>query len=140
IANLIIDRHGTPWERIVEIPASIDVAEFDPARVSPARVEAVRRAWGIRHDVKVILIAGRLLRRKGHHVVVQAVHRLKDMGLKDFLCVFLGENQGRTRYIGELWDLVLATNTTDVVRMVGPTADMPAAYAAAHVVVSAATE
>jgi hypothetical protein len=38
IADLIIDRHGTPWERIAVIPASIDVAEFDPARVSPARV------------------------------------------------------------------------------------------------------
>jgi glycosyltransferase involved in cell wall biosynthesis len=140
IADLIVDRHGTPWERIAVIPASIDVEQFDPARVSPARIEEVRRAWGIRHDVKVILLAGRLLRRKGHHVVVQAVHRLKEMGLKDFLCVFVGENQGRTRYIGELWDLVLATNTTDVIRMVGPTDDMPAAYAAASVVVSAAIQ
>jgi glycosyltransferase involved in cell wall biosynthesis len=140
MADLIVDRHGTPWERITVIPASVDVGAFDPARVSVARVEAVRRAWGIRHDVKVILIAGRLLRRKGHHVVVQAVQRLKEMGLKDFLCVFVGENQGRTRYIGELWDLVLATNTTDVIRMVGPTDDMPAAYAAASVVVSAAIQ
>ena len=54
-----------------------------------------------------ILITGRILRRKGHHVVVKAVQRLKEMGLKDFLCVFVGEDRGRTRYTGELWDLVL---------------------------------
>jgi len=140
LADLIIDRHGTPWERIAVIPASIDVERFDPARVSPARIEAVRRAWGIRSDVKVILVAGRMLRRKGHHIVVQAVRRLKEMGAKDFICVFLGEQEGRTRYTGELWDLVLATSTTDVIRMAGPTEDMPAAYAAATVVVSAATQ
>ena len=31
--------------------------------------------------------------------------------------VLRGENQGRTRYIGDLWDLVLATNTTDVIQL-----------------------
>ena len=62
------------------------------------------------------------------------------MGLKDFLCVFVGEDRGRTRYTGELWDLVLSTGTMDVIRMAAPVADMPAAYAAATVVVSAAVQ
>ena len=62
------------------------------------------------------------------------------MGLKDFLCVFVGEDRGRTHYTGELWDLVLATGTMDVVRMAAPVFDMPAAYAAASVVVSAAVQ
>ena len=68
------------------------------------------------------------------------MQRLKDMGLKDFLCVFVGEDRGRTHYTGELWDLVLATGTMDVIRMAAPVADMPAAYAAASVVVSAAVQ
>jgi glycosyltransferase involved in cell wall biosynthesis len=71
-------------------------------------------------------------------VVVKAVKRLKEMGIKNFLCVFVGEDRGRTRYTGELWDLVLTTGTMDVIRMAAPVADMPAAYAAATVVVSAA--
>ena len=58
------------------------------------------------------------------------------MGLKDLVCVFAAEDQG-TRYAGELWDLVLATDTADVIRMTGPIDDLPAAYAAASVVVSA---
>jgi glycosyltransferase involved in cell wall biosynthesis len=140
IAQLVHDRYGTPWERITVVPTSIDFARFDPARVSRERVESMRRAWGVKRDTKVILITGRILRRKGHHVVVRAVKRLKEMGLKDFLCVFIGEDRGRTRYTGELWDLVLATGTMDVIRMAAPVADMPAAYAVASVVVSAAVQ
>jgi glycosyltransferase involved in cell wall biosynthesis len=140
IAQLIHDRYGTPWERITVVPTSIDFDRFDPASVSRERVETMRRAWGVKPDTKVILVTGRILRRKGHHVVVRAVKRLKEMGLKDFLCVFIGEDRGRTRYTGELWDLVLATSTMDVIRMAAPVADMPAAFAVASVVVSAAVQ
>ena len=140
IAQLIRDRYGTPWERIAVVPSSIDFERFDPAEVARERVEAMRQAWGIKRDTKVILIVGRILRRKGHHVVVKAAKRLKAMGFKDFLCVFVGEDRGRTHYTGELWDLVLATGTMDVIRMAAPVADMAAAYAAAAVVVSAAVQ
>jgi glycosyltransferase involved in cell wall biosynthesis len=140
IAQLISDRYGTPWERIAVVPTSIDFERFDPAEVARERVEAMRQAWGIKRDTKVILIVGRILRRKGHHVVVKAAKRLKAMGFKDFLCVFVGEDRGRTHYTGELWDLVLATGTMDVIRMAAPVADMAAAYAAAAVVVSAAVQ
>jgi glycosyltransferase involved in cell wall biosynthesis len=71
---------------------------------------------------------------------VKAVHRLKERGLKDFVCVFAGEDQGGTHYTGELWDLVSTTGTSDVVRLAGAVDDMPAAYAASTVVVSAAVQ
>ena len=140
IAQLINDRYGVPWERITVVPSSVDLERFDPAEVAPERVEAMRHAWGIKRDTRVILIVGRIVRRKGHHVVVKAAKRLKEMGFKDFLCVFVGEDRGRTHYTGELWDLVLSTGTMDVVRMAAPVFDMPAAYAAASVVVSAAVQ
>lgn len=140
IAELVVERYKTPWDRIAVIPASIDFERFDPARVSQARIDAVRSAWGVQADTKVILVVGRMLRRKGHHVAVDAVRRLKEMGLKDFMCVFVGEDQGKSRYSGELWDLVLATGTTEVIRMAGPSDDLPAAFAAATVVVNAAVQ
>jgi len=140
IAQLINDRYGTAWEKISVVPCSIDLARFNPETVTRERIEAVRAAWGIKRDTKVILITGRIVRRKGHNVVVKAVKRLKEAGLKNFLCVFVGEDRGRTRYTGELWDLVLATGTMDVIRMAAPIADMPAAYTVASVVVSAAVQ
>ncbi|MFY9685546.1 MAG: glycosyltransferase [Pseudolabrys sp.] len=140
IAQLINDRYSTSWNKIAVVSCSIDLDRFDPDKVTRERIDAMRSAWGVKRDTKVILITGRILRRKGHHVVVKAVQRLKEMGLKDFLCVFVGEDRGRTRYTGELWDLVLSTGTMDVIRMAAPVADMPAAFAAASVIVSAAIQ
>jgi glycosyltransferase involved in cell wall biosynthesis len=140
LAQLINDRYGLPWERISIVPCGIDLERFEPSEVARDRIEAMRDAWGIKRDTKVILIVGRIVRRKGHHVMVKAAQRLKERGLKDFLCVFVGEDRGRTHYTGELWDLVLSTGTMDVIRMAAPVSDMPAAYAAATVVVSAAVQ
>src|SRR5258708_39565105 len=138
IAELIVERYHIPSSRIAVVSASIDTARFDREAVSIDRLDAILHAWGVVHDTKVILVVGRMLRRKGHDVVVKAVHRLKERGLKDFVCVFAGEDQGRTHYTGELWDLISATDTADVVRLAGAGEDMPAAYAAATLVVSAA--
>ena len=139
IAVLVNHRYGTSWDRIVVVPVSVDVHRFDPAAVPPERVEAARLAWGLRPGERAILVASRMLRRKGHHVVVQAMRRLKTMGLKDVVCVFATQDQG-TRYAAELWDQVLADGMTDLVRLSGPIDDLPAAYAAASVVVSAAVQ
>lgn len=140
IADLICDRYGLSSSRIDVVPASIDFERFNPASVSPARIEAIRHSFGVAADTRVLLVVGRMLRRKGHHLVVQAARRLKELGMKDFACVFVGEDHGRSRYMGEVWDLVLATGTADVVRIPGPVEDLPAAFAAASVVISAATQ
>jgi glycosyltransferase involved in cell wall biosynthesis len=62
------------------------------------------------------------------------------MGLRNFSFVFVGEGPGRSSYAGELWDLVLATQTSDVIRIVGPPDDLPAAYSAATAVVCPAIQ
>jgi glycosyltransferase involved in cell wall biosynthesis len=139
LAELVNDRYGTPWNRIAVVPSSIDLHRFDPATVTAERIDAVRRAWGVARGDRVILVVGRMLRRKGHHVVLQAVERLKSSGLRDFVCVFAAEDQG-TRYAGELWDHVLSAGISDVIRMTGAVTDLPAAYAAATVAVSAAVQ
>jgi glycosyltransferase involved in cell wall biosynthesis len=140
IADAIAERHGIAAGRIVVAPPHIDVAWLDPARMTPQRVEAVRAAWGVGAETRAIMAIGCILRRKGHHVIVRAARRLKDMGLRDFAFVLVGEDHGRSSYSGELWDMVVATGTSDVIRIVGPPEDGPAAYGAAIAVVSAAIQ
>jgi glycosyltransferase involved in cell wall biosynthesis len=140
LAELISERYRVPPDRIDVVPASVDLALFDPARMTADRLAEMRRIFGVSAGDKVVLVVGRMLRRKGHHVAVQAARRLKDMGLKDFVFVFVGEDSGNSRYAGEIWDQVLASDLTDVVRLIGPVDDMPAAYAASSVVVSAAIQ
>lgn len=140
IADAIAARYSGASGRIVVVPARIDFKVFDPALVTPQRVAAVRAGWDVGADTRAIVVIGRILRRKGHHVVVRAAERLKEMGLRDFAFVFIGEDPGRSSYAGELWDLVLATRTSDVIRIVGPPGDLPAAYSAAIAVVSPAIQ
>jgi glycosyltransferase involved in cell wall biosynthesis len=136
IADAIAASYSHASGRIVVVPSRVDPAAFDPALVTPQRIAAVRSAWDIRPDARAIVVTGRILRRKGHHVVVRAAARLKEMGLRDFTFVFIGEDHGHSSYAGELWDLVLATGTSDVVRLVGPPDDLRAAYGAATAVLS----
>ncbi len=140
IAELIGDRYQTPSERIVVMPPSVDTSVFDPAQVSRERIDAVRLALGVDDTAKIVLVLGRMLRRKGHEVVVKAISRLKQRGLKDFICVFLGEEQEGSRYTGEIWDLVLACDIADVVRLPAQVDDILAIYAASCAAVSAAIQ
>jgi glycosyltransferase involved in cell wall biosynthesis len=140
IAEAIATRYSSTSGRIVVVPSRIDFAVFDPALVTPQRVSAVRSTWDIGADTRAIVVIGPILRRKGHHVAVRAAGRLKEMGLRNFSFVFVGEDPGRSSYAGELWDLVLATQTSDVIRIVGPPDDLPAAHSAATAVVCPAIQ
>ncbi len=140
LAELINERYRVPSGRINVVPACVDLVRFDPAAISADRIDTMRRAFGVVVSEKVILVVGRMLRRKGHHVAVRAAERLKGMGLKDFIFVFVGEDDGHSRYTGELWDDVVARGLTDVVRLIGPVTDMPAAYSVSSAVVSAAIQ
>ncbi len=140
LAELISERYCVPSDQIEVVPTSIDLAHFDPSAVSQDRIETMRRAFGVTANDKVVLVVGRMLRRKGHHVAVRAARRLREMGLKDFVFVFVGEDEGRSRYTGDLWDEVVANDLATVARLIGPVDDMPAAYAVASVVVSAAIQ
>ena len=140
LAELINDRYGTSWERIAVIPASVDTAVFDPSHVTPARIHAMRLAWGAGPQTRVVLVLGRMVRRKGHHLAVRAACRLKHMGLKDFLFVFAAAEGGMSHYACETWDQVLAANAADVCRIVSLPADRQAAFAAATIAISAAVQ
>ena len=81
------------------VSCSIDLERFNPEVVT--RNVSRPCVWGFHRDTKVILVTGRILRRKGHHVVVRAAQRLKEMGLRFFSAFFVGEDRGRTCYTGE---------------------------------------
>lgn len=140
IADLIRDRYRTPVERLSVLPSVFDVSQFAPDGVTQERIDRMRQAWGIPAHCRVLLAPGRMVRRKGHHLIVQAAQRLKASGVKDFMVVFTGEDQGRTSYTGSLWDLIASTGTNDVIRLAGLTGDLPAAFAASTLAVFASTQ
>jgi glycosyltransferase involved in cell wall biosynthesis len=90
----------------------------------------------VKADDRVVLLPGRLTRRKGADVLVSAAKRLNEAGLRNIIFGLAGEEQQGTRYAAELWDRVHQLELSDVVRIVGHCPDMPAAYALADIAVS----
>jgi len=125
----VLAEHHVPAARLVTIPRGVDLTRFDPAFVTPNRVDALREAWGVANDGRTrILLAGRLTRIKGHLMIVEAAKRLAGQGRRDFQILFAGDDQGRTGYAAEVQAAIDAAGLQDVVKIVGHCDDMPAAY------------
>jgi glycosyltransferase involved in cell wall biosynthesis len=139
-ADLIVQRYGTPRQRLVVIHRGVDCRLFDPARIAPERVSALRARWGV-GSARVILHAARLTTWKGQGVLIDAVAKLKATGqFGDAVVVLAGDAQGRQGYLQSLHTQVVQAGLQHQVRLVGHIEDMAAAYLAAHVTVVASTE
>lgn len=134
-ARHLVAVHGTDPARVTVIPRGTDLARFDPAAVPPERVAAMRASWGLTGGAPVILLPGRLTRWKGQAVAITAL-----AGVPGAVLVLAGDAQGREGYVAELDALAQRLGLGGRVVRPGHVADMPAALAAADVVVSASTE
>jgi glycosyltransferase involved in cell wall biosynthesis len=139
-ASLIRSRYGTPGDKIRIIHRGVDPAVFDAASIAPARLDALRAAWGIAPGQQVILQAARLTRWKGQTVLIDALAKLGQSGMADWVCMFAGDDQGRTGYRAELERTARSVGLADRIRFAGHVDDMPAAFALATVTVIASTD
>ncbi|HEX3701438.1 MAG TPA: glycosyltransferase family 4 protein [Phenylobacterium sp.] len=138
--HVLAEHHLDP-ARVVAIPRGVDLDRFNPAWVTPDRVEALRRAWGLAAGDQrtVFVLAARLTRPKGHLSVIAAAARLKAQGRSDFLVLLVGDDQGRVDYPQEVVRAIAEAGLEDVVRIVGHCDDMPAAYLVADVALASRT-
>lgn len=140
-AGLIAQMHPFARPRIRVIHRGTDFSAYQPASVPLERVSALRKAWGVEPDQRVILLAARLTGWKGQKVLIEAAALLRQRGqIADAVFVLAGDPQGREDYVREIDALAAARGVGDVVRRVGHCADMPAAFLAAAVVTVPSTE
>ena len=132
MAGLIRRRYGTDHSRIAVIPRAIDPERFDPAVVTAERLRAVRKAVGVAAGERIVLLAGRITRRKAQGDLIAAAGLLKERDIQDFTCVLAGEIE-KPDYQAELAAAAARAGIADRVRFPGNVADMPALYLAADV-------
>lgn len=124
-------------EKIRLIPRGTDMELFDPKQVDSRRIGALRKTWGIKKEWPVILLPGRIVRRKGHLLVLEALQLLTQ---KNFYCVMLGNSVGHEAYAREIARQAAASGFQEQIKLMPAVQDMPAAYAAADIVINASTE
>jgi glycosyltransferase involved in cell wall biosynthesis len=127
-------------ERLVVVPRGVDLDRFDSAHVSVDRVDWLRKSWGIGGDDVVILLPGRITRWKGQLVLVEALAKILRNGGRPVRAVLAGDAQGRDAYLAEVKRNIERNGLADVVAIAGHVEDMPAAFRAADIVVSASTD
>jgi glycosyltransferase involved in cell wall biosynthesis len=124
-----------PWavDRVSVIRPGVDFTDLSPRLIDPARVHALRQAWRIAPDERIIVLAGRPSPWKGHGILIEAARRLIDAGIRDIKVVLIGEARGG--HAREIAHAIEKAGLVAAVRWVGSCADMPAALIAAAVVV-----
>ncbi|NIA67940.1 glycosyltransferase family 4 protein [Pelagibius litoralis] len=119
------------------IHRGVDLARFDPDRVSAERMIQLSTRWRLADGQPLILMPGRLTRWKGQAVLLEALSKLRDI---EYRCVLVGSDQGRTAYRRELEELINQHGLAGRVSLLDECSDMPAAYMLSDVVVSASTD
>jgi glycosyltransferase involved in cell wall biosynthesis len=135
ISRAMIERHKIAPDKITVIPRALDTAKFNPAAVNVDRVAALRRAWGLLPQMRVVLVPGRIAPWNGQMSVIDAARLLVAGGDRNIAFVFVGEDRGQTRYRSALKRRAREHGIETLIRFVGHFADMPTALAAADVVV-----
>jgi glycosyltransferase involved in cell wall biosynthesis len=137
IAQEIRNAYPAAASRVVVILRGVELSAFDPDTLSPARVSQLKNSWRVPEDARVVLLPARLSRWKGQDLFIEAAALLaKDPTLADVVFVLVGEAQS-TRFLSELMALAERFGVGNRLIFAGHCSDMPAAYAAAEVVVSA---
>ena len=137
IADHIQRDYGTPRNKIRLIHRGIDPDCFHPSMVDPERIARLRRKWGLDGSLPIIMLPGRVTRWKGHAVFIRALARIRDIPWR---AVCVGPFDVRGAFFQELNGLIGTLSMMDRVCFAGHEDDMPAAYAAADIVISAATD
>lgn len=119
--------------KIEIVRPGLDLRPFAADGIGAARVQGLRRAWGILPDERIILLAARPSVWKGHKVLVEATRLLVERGSRDLKLVLLGAGKGGASR--EIDQAVKAAALEARVQKVEAASDMPAALLSAAVVV-----
>ncbi|MEM8812272.1 MAG: glycosyltransferase family 4 protein [Pseudomonadota bacterium] len=139
-ADLIRHRHPFAKDRITIVHRGSDLAAFAPDQITSARIDRLRGDWAVPKGKRIILQMARLTAWKGQTVLIDALARLADKGIEDWIAVLAGDAQGRDSYRTALNDQIAALGLKDRVRLVGHCDDVAAAMVLADAVAVASTE
>jgi glycosyltransferase involved in cell wall biosynthesis len=140
VARSWVERYRIRSDRIAIIPHLVDAAAFAPSAVSPERIATVRRAWGIGPADRAILVPGQLSPANGQLILVDVARSLQNGGLRNTVFVLAGAKSKTAAPVDMLAKRVNARGVESWFRIVGMPRDLPAALAAAHVVLVPARE
>jgi glycosyltransferase involved in cell wall biosynthesis len=140
VSHAMIDRYRLPADRITVIPRGLNTDVFSPAAVRPERIAALRRAWAVLPEMRIVLVPGRIAPWNGQMSVIDAARLLVGGGERNIVFVFAGEELRHPRYARSVRARARMHGVDTLCRFIGHCPDMLGALAAADVVAVPALE
>ncbi|MEM7006280.1 MAG: glycosyltransferase family 4 protein [Pseudomonadota bacterium] len=138
IGEHIKQTHNVSEDRIVIIPRGVDFERFNPSSLHSGRIANLRNDWSlIGSDQRLImLLPARLTEWKGQLLALEALTQLSPEERDSLVLVFVGDAQGRSAYVERLQSFIADHGLVRSIRVAGHCNDMPAAFAAADIVLN----
>ena len=95
------------------------------------------KEYNIADDKPVILLPGRITHWKGQHLLLEALHLMKN---QNYYCIITGDSQGRIKYLNTLKELAKKYDLENRVGFFGRYSDVPALMMVSTVILSTAIE
>ena len=138
IKNHILKNYPkTEESKIRLIHRCADIEKFSPSAVAQARMINKIKEYNIADDRPVLLLPGRVTRWKGQHLLIEALHLMKN---QNYYCIIAGDAQGRQKYLDYLKKLARKYKLDDRIGFFGRYQDVPALMMVSTVVLSTAIE
>ena len=137
VANYVFEHYEMDKRNMRVIHRGVDLTKYNVNAITPAQIIKITSEWRLPEDARIVMMPGRITRLKGHHVLIDAMAKLKE---KNLYCVLIGSDQGRHDYRAELDAAIEGYNLGTHVRIVDHCSELQAAYILSDVIVSASTE
>ncbi len=116
VRSYLVDKVGLRADRVVAVPTGIDLERFDPEKTP----DTLRRELGVGSDVPLVGTVAILRRKKGHHVLLDAIPKILQVFPKA-LFIFAGDGPQKTNITTRIKELGIGSN----VKLLGLRTDVP---------------
>lgn len=127
----------TSADKLRLIHRCADIERFSPEALTQARLIKKIEEYNIADDKPVLLLPGRITRWKGQHILIHALHLMKN---QNYYCIIAGDSQGRQEYLEYLKKLAHKYKLEGRIGFFGRYTDAPALMMNATVILSTAIE
>ena len=109
--------------KIKIIHRGVDLDQFDPNKINPARIIAQSKHLNLKDNVPVIIMAARPAMWKGYLVLIKALSKVKH----NFQCVLIGAGDGNKKFQKILINKIIQSKLETKIRLINSTRDIQAA-------------
>ena len=127
----------TSADKLRLIHRCADIERFSPEALTQERLIKKIEEYNIADDKPVLLLPGRITRWKGQHILIHALHLMKN---QNYYCIIAGDSQGRQEYLEYLKKLAHKYKLEGRIGFFGRYTDAPALMMNATVILSTAIE